>query len=140
MIFDEYKKTTLELDKDIILRKFLNEDKSIKTQSMWGRHIYRYEHMRNYVKMATGKNYRFGDAAGFENWYPVRTFELLEYVDNSLSIHGLIFDNEQMRVLEYATGRYTIAEIAKKIGISGDAAYKICSELEKRCLIYYSRI
>lgn len=134
----EYKKFCLELDKKTLYKFWNPQNSQFYRRTHWGRHAFSYEYIRKYFATVTNVNYNFDIRTQFEKIYPVRTFELLEYIDNRLCVYGISFDNVQSKILEYSNGRNTVVQISQKIGIEIDVVIRICIELENKCFMYYS--
>jgi anaerobic magnesium-protoporphyrin IX monomethyl ester cyclase len=140
IINEEYKKACLELDKTTLLklsRKLTNGGNEFDGY-VWETCISNYEYLIRYSIMSSFKNYSFDDVIKFDDLYTIRTFELLEYVNERLRYKDIEFDSIQTQILEYSTGTKTISQIAQKIDVDKDQVIEVCKELEKKGFVYYS--
>lgn len=138
VIDEEYRRLSIDLDKETV-KKFWNPLKGQKIKgSRWADYIFEYEHYRKYCAITLSNDRRLEGMDDLEKIYPIRTFELLEYVDNCIYAGGMNFESIKMKILEYSTGRHNISQIAQKLNMDFESVINVCNELENKCFLYYS--
>ena len=107
--------------------------------SPWGKALSKFEHMS--VFFFAKSNANVGNLND-DNVYPIRTFNMLSYVENKIYLKNinLILENFDSRILELCNGKNTINEIGERLGVPSETIHDRLSFMETKMLVYGSVI
>lgn len=135
-IEEKYIYETLRLSPNQVMNFWNKNINQFVIGSRWGAILNRYEHFNNYALSVTFDKVKIIEYSPYV--FPIRTFEKIEYVDQTFTQYDIEFSDTEKQILKMCTGRYNIIEIGTKLCIPFEKLEEILNRLTQKCLVYYS--
>lgn len=122
------------LTKSQLAANWLNNIGLYNDATIWGRTLNKYEHYINYAKFLNG-----GNKISIEpDVYPIRMMSDVKYLDKISEDADIDFSDMEKKIISYCTGKYSIAEIARKVDCTLEYALEKIKYFDSMCLVQVS--